>query len=85
MRNIFRNMFFSNNENFLTKKDRSLRLWERSEDQLVVLEEEEQRQREEEAKNAFMSEEQSAGTVIPGANPEGMSQNMNFWGLKRHI
>ena len=74
-------MFFSNNENFQTKKDRSLRLWERSEDQLVVLEEEEQRQREEEAKNAFMSEEQSAGTVIPGANPEGMSLNMNFWGL----
>ena len=48
---------------------------------MVVLEEEEQRQREEEAKNAFMSEEQSAGTVIPGANPEGMSLNITFWDL----
>ena len=48
-----------------TSKDRSIRLWERTED-LVVLEEEEQKIREQESKNAFQSSEQNADVVIPG-------------------
>ena len=50
-------------------KDKSIRLWERSEE-LVVLEEEAQRQREEEAKQAMMSSEVNADTIIPGVNPD---------------
>ena len=50
-------------------KDRSIRLWERNEE-LVVLEEEDQKIREQEAKNAFQSSEQNADLVIAGVNPD---------------
>jgi U3 small nucleolar RNA-associated protein 12 len=50
-------------------KDKSIRLWERSEE-VVVLEDEERKRREEEAKNAYQTGEQEADTVIPGINPD---------------
>ena len=45
------------------------RLWERSEE-LVVLEEEEAKRREEEAKLALQSSEVNADQVIAGVNPD---------------
>ena len=47
----------------------SFRLWERSEE-LVVLEEEEAKRREEEAKLALQSSEVNADQVIAGVNPD---------------
>ena len=47
----------------------TIRLWERSEE-LVVLEEEEAKRREEEAKLALQSSEVNADQVIAGVNPD---------------